>query len=177
MWFKMGTLLGRIKLINSKISEVKNKNFSPSTFKQTRDKEIQEHPERNANITLPFTSPRCEKIIKKVIKIIKTATPLFKVNFCWVNIKLEKLFSPKLKLSKPPLDQNALVYKFTCDCNESYIGETKRRLRTRIADHHYNNVKKPTNNTAVYQHIAQCLDYNELLSQNLSQSVGEEPSH
>ena len=102
------------KMIIKKITEIKNKNFEPSTFKKLRADEMRDHPERNANIVLPFTHQRCEKIVKKIIKIVKSVTPLFKINFCWTNIKLDRFFSPKLKLSKPMLDQNALVYRY---CN------------------------------------------------------------
>ena len=158
-------------LINNKISEVKNKKFSPSTVRQAREREYKENPERQANIVLPFTHQRCEKIAKKIIKIVKNVTPLFKINFSWTNIKLQRFFSPKLKLSKPILEQNGLVYKFLCNCEQSYVGETKRRLRTRIAEHFRDN-KNVIQNTAVFQHIKTCPNYKEILSSNL----GEEPT-
>ena len=159
------------RMINSKISEVKSRKFSPSPFKILRERDFEEHPERNANISLPFTSERCEKIVKKIIKTIKNVTPLFKVNFCWQNIKMERFFSPKLKLSKPILEQNALVYKFTCDCELVDIGETKRRLKKCIEDHYRSNLNS-NQNTAIRQHITTCTNYKEILSQNL----GGEPS-
>ena len=41
------------------------------------------------------------------------------------------------------------VHKYTCDCGQVYIGETKRRLTVRVAEH-----TKPKSN--VMQHVKIC---------------------
>lgn len=46
-------------------------------------------------------------------------------------------------------DQKNVVYKINCsNCHVSYVGQTKRKLRTRIAEHR-NDIKKNANNLSV----------------------------
>ena len=52
-------------------------------------------------------------------------------------------------------DKPGSVYKFTCKCkNITYIGETARALRSRIAEHN-----RPSSNSAISQHIFTCPDF------------------
>ena len=117
------------KLINQKISDIKNRNFEPSEFRAIREKDATENPDNYANISLPFTDFRCEKIAQKIIRVIKNVTPDFNLNFCWSNINLDRMVSPKLKSKKSCLEKNDLIYEFECECNEKCHGETKRRLK------------------------------------------------
>ena len=73
----------------------------------------------------PFIDYRCEKVARKIIKIIKNYTPEFNVNVCWSNITLERIFSPKLKLKKATFEKLNFIYQFECECGEKYIGETR----------------------------------------------------
>ena len=53
----------------------------------------------------------------------------------------------KDKIKKDELSN--VVYLINCkDCNYSYVGQTKRKLKTRIKEH-INNVKKPVNSLSV----------------------------
>ena len=50
------------------------------------------------------------------------------------------------------LDMRAnVIYKITCSCGEMYIGETRRNIYTRMAEHAKTS---GTNITAVGQHLA-----------------------
>ena len=53
------------KMINNKIAEIKNRDFVPSEFRSLREKDAKENPGMHANISLPFTSYRCDKIAQK----------------------------------------------------------------------------------------------------------------
>ena len=53
---------------------------------------------------------------------------------------------------KKPLDSKVnVVYEFKCDCNNNYIGETKKRLRDRILEH-----GQPGHSTTVFEHPLTC---------------------
>jgi len=54
------------------------------------------------------------------------------------------------------LTNNNVVYKISCmDCDASYVGQTKRQLKTRIKEH-YNNIRSTSSNPSVItEHILQ----------------------
>ena len=41
----------------------------------------------------------------------------------------------KVKATLPPGKQSNVVYRIPCSCGQVYIGETKRRLETRLKEH------------------------------------------
>ena len=143
------------KLIDTKIAEVKSKNFSPSTLSTDRIEEIQKFPERNHSFCIPYTSHRCQKISCNIVSCIKRVTPDFNVNICFSNVKLSRHYTPRLKCSVPWLEQSVVIYKFECPCSKSYIGETKRVAKIRISEHYKAPPKtsKNNNNKAVFDHI------------------------
>ena len=48
-----------------------------------------------------------------------------------------------------PLSRNNIVYKINCrDCKSTYVGQTKRNLKTRVKEHQ-NNINKKTGNLSV----------------------------
>ena len=99
--------------------------------------------------------------------MLKTITPDFEINLTWKTVKLRTVITPKLKKVKPPLEKSGIVYQFKCDCSETYVGETKRCFKKRIAEHSWKSKQ-----TAVYLHTSQCLIFNTALSQ----IIGEEPT-
>jgi len=60
---------------------------------------------------------------------------------------------PRFSSCKPPENRAILscdiVYKYTCKCGQVYVGETKRRLATRISEH---SAKK----SPLMRHINEC---------------------
>ena len=59
-----------------------------------------------------------------------------------------------------------LIYEFKCECGEKYIGETTRKLQSRICEHSYNN-------QAIKLHIDKCGEYT-----NISNKIyNEAPTH
>ena len=73
------------------------------------------------------------------------------MNVAWKNEKLARFYSARLKLSSPNFEKIGTLYQFKCPCSETYIGETKRKLITRIKEH-----GEKKHNTAVYRHIISC---------------------
>ena len=149
------------RLVIKKINEIQNNNFTPSSKKSEREKDIQTHPGRNYTISLPFTAFRCEKIGRKLIKLIKNITPDYKLNIAWETIKLSSKIKtyPNLKFKKPFDSKVNVVYEFKCDCDSSYIGETKQRLDERIKQHNIGG----TQATAIKKHTINCPKFNDNL--------------
>ena len=130
--------------------------FEPSIKRKSNEEEIKNHSERNYTITLPFTGKRCEKIARKISSAIRQITPEYKINFAWSTIQIRNTILPKLKLRKQPLEKNGTVYCFTCPCEKSYIGESRKILTQRIRQHGW-----PSSKSSIYEHIKSCDKYLE----------------
>ena len=63
-------------LVLNKIKEVRKRTFQPSVHRLDQEKEKREHLERNFNLSIPYTSSRCEKITKKLLRSIKPSLQL-----------------------------------------------------------------------------------------------------
>ena len=53
-----------------------------------------------------------------------------------------------------------MVYKFVCPCTEFYIGQTKRFLQIRIAEH-----QRPSSVSHAFSHINNCSHYKQKASE------------
>ena len=85
-------------------------------------------PSRTGSVTLPYVGPVTEAVARN---IRKTG---IKVHLRPTNTIRQRLVHPKDKLDK--MDQAGVVYKIQCkDCPASYVGETERRLKTRVSEH------------------------------------------
>ena len=154
------------RLIEAHINEIKNRNFSPSFDKVEQEKEVKENPDRNYTLSLPFTSNRCEKIQSNIKKIIKTFAPSYKLNFAWSSERVSRFYNPLLKAKTDPFERPGVVYQKTCSCGESYVGETKRRLCSRIKEH-----GRPSCKTAISEHILTCPVYKNSIDENLGDQL------
>ena len=116
---------------HTRLCKIKQKSQHKDTFTHNRF---------TSQISLPFTDQ-----FDKIASILKPfnfrVLPLVKKSFNSI-IKLGKDVTDKW-------DRTNVVYKFTCkSCPASYVGETKRALRTRINEHKKNNNPE----AVVYQH-------------------------
>ena len=84
-------------------------------------------------------------------KILKSFAPEYKLNFAWSSERISKYYNPRLKAKINPFEKPGVVYQKTCDCGLTYVGETKRRLNTRISEH-----GQPSRKTAISDHIFSC---------------------
>ena len=102
---------------------------------------------QTTKVHIPYMN---EKIFLKISQIFQ------KCNFSSIP-KVDINLSPIVKLGKDPLnkcDQTNVAYKFTCkNCPTTYIGETKRSLKTRINEHK----NKKSTESVICQHQ---MDYN-----------------
>ena len=81
------------------------------------------------SITLPYVGPATDAVARN---IRKTGV---KVHIKPANTIRSKLVHPKDKINT--LDQAGVVYRIQCnDCPSLYVGETERRLKTRVKEHH-----------------------------------------
>ena len=56
----------------------------------------------------------------------------------------------------PTTSNNNVIYKIECnDCNASYVGQTKRQLKTRIGEHKSNTKKHISQKSVVSLHITE----------------------
>ena len=141
-------------IIDEKINFIKNKKFQSNQNKETFAKEKTENPERNHTFCIPYSNMGVEHITKLIQKAIKKTTPNFKVNFAFSTPKISSFLLPSIKPTLTDLERSAVVYKFTCPCGASYIGETTRVLKYRINEH--NQKSRPSE---IHAHIIQCEIY------------------
>ena len=83
-------------------------------------------------------------------------SPDFRVNICYRTIKLTKIFSGHAKAKLTQSESSNLIYQFTCDCAEFYVGQTKRLLCTCAGEH-----QRPSSGSHVYSHISNCEHYDK----------------
>ena len=99
-----------------------------------------------------FYKPPCigkysEQVQKKLPKICKQFCKDVDLKIVFNSFKINNYFSTKDKT--PHFLKSFLVYKFVCArCNSCYIGETRRRFKTRIDEH----VKKDKKSN-IYKHL------------------------
>ena len=99
--------------------------------------------------------------------MLKTITPNYQVNLAWTTIKLRSSITFRLKPEVPYLEKSGVVYSFQCYCPAIYVGETKRKLESRIRDHN-----QGSRATAVYTHIKTC----EAFYNKFSETYGMSPT-
>ena len=154
------------KMVREKIKEISDRDFQPSSNKLER-LEQQKNPHlKFTSISLPYTSFRCSHIAFKIYKLIEKYTPQYRLNIAFSTIKLSSIIFPTLKPQKNDLLNSHTVYKFTCPCSMTYIGETIRLLETRILEHRH------LKSSHICKHISDCETYKSALLNN----YGENPS-
>ena len=123
------------------------------------EKEKSENPDKFHTICLNFTSERCQKVERFIRKFIRDLTPDFNVSFSWKSVSLNNIILPRLKRKVLDLDSHSLVYRFRCDCDQEYIGETKNKLSQRAIEHGQKSRK-----SKIVSHIFECKKYIENLN-------------
>ena len=107
------------------------------------------NPERPTNPTImipwiPILGPKLRRIFKKHnVKTIFTSSPNLKSLLCDNKSKL-------------PLNSQPGVYKLDCSCGSSYIGETKKKISTRLQEHQRDILKERWASTGCSEHAQNC---------------------
>ena len=99
------------------------------------DDKKRERDPTNLTVVLDYTSPHIEQYICRLTQRMSKILPDFRVNTCYRTIKLTKIFSGHAKAKLTQSESSNLIYQFTCDCAEFYVGQTKRLLCTRAGEH------------------------------------------
>jgi len=93
-----------------------------------------------------FVIPYVSTIAKKFIKYFKN------ISFCKLAFSCYDQLNKFIKVHKdtlPSLSRSNVVYKINClNCDASYVGQTKRTLNTRVAEHR-NHIRKDTAQVSV----------------------------
>ena len=87
------------KLVEKTILEIKGRNFENKGNRSEYQELRKESPEKFYTLSIPYTSPRCEKVMSKIIRLLKNNTPDYLLNVAWRSANIQKIFSHKLKLS------------------------------------------------------------------------------
>ena len=104
---------------------------------QNHEEEPQPSPHQSL-IILPYQGSTGDSILKQLKRNIGRIVPrdTLQTRFAYTSTKLSTNFNTKDKIDKT--HQHDVIYLATCPepmCEETYIGETSRRLEERVRDH------------------------------------------
>ena len=118
------------KEIEKELRKYLNKTMSEPQIRQEKEREkVKVH-----YFKLPYIGKYSKEIQTKINDICQKYCHELKISTCFSLFKIGSLFS--VKDSVPSGQKSLVVYLFVCaGCNASYIGETTRKLVTRIAEH------------------------------------------
>ena len=86
-------------------------------------------------IVLPFLGHHSKHLTKQLRSCINNFYGIFNLKIVFQNTRKIKSFFP-YKDNLTPAFRSKVVYRANCwDCNDFYIGKTKRRLRDRKTEH------------------------------------------
>ena len=109
-----------------------------------------------------FVIPYIKKVSEVAASVIDKSETI--IGYRVIN-KLNKFVKVHKDVNQLAVNNN-VVYKIPCKgCNASYVGQTKRQLRTRLKEH-MNNIKlDPTKHSVISEHIIDCghsFDWNKV---------------
>ena len=134
-----------------KIKDFKNKKNAVSTENDNIDEFIIppgffEIPKKSLFLELPYC-PENEILAKHIIKKIHEFTNNeFKIIVKWITKKVRNLFNLKDKNPYPACQ----IYKGTCSCDQTYVGETRRNVAVRWSEH-----ENPSKDSEPAKHLKQ----------------------
>jgi hypothetical protein len=159
-------------LISEKINITLTKMLYPETL-MTNIK-TKEPGQKWLPLFLPWSGDEAHKYIISLQRSIPSDFAC--VTFAYSTSKLRTLlpsFSTSTKESQ--IDQrflhSNLVYKYTCNCGQVYIGETERRLAVRIKEH------QTSKTSAIFEHIQECAEASHLVERDKFTIVAKRLKH
>jgi len=97
-----------------------------------------------------FTIPYFSTIATKFIQFFKN------ISFCKLAFTCYNKLNRLIKVQKDPLpvfSRSNVVYRINChDCDASYVGQTKRILKTRIGEHRNHIVRNSVQSSVITDH-------------------------
>ena len=119
---------------------------NPDAHREGRAEEL---PTKWSVLFLPWSGVPASAIVNKIRKSLPREHSRISIAFSTQKVRDLLPRYNTCKSSDKVLSSSDLVYKYTCDCGQVYIGETKRRLAVRVVEH-----TKPKSN--VMQHVKIC---------------------
>ncbi|KYN22457.1 hypothetical protein ALC57_05142 [Trachymyrmex cornetzi] len=96
-------------------------------------------------------------VVPYIPKITNTVISNLNKDVFTIGIRCMNKLNRFVKVHKDKTDtmsKNNVVYKVTCkDCEASYVGQTKRKLSTRVKEHEYNIRENPSNYSVLTNHM------------------------
>ena len=114
-------------MIDKQVSRYLNNKFDTSTKEDSRE------IVNTRYFKLPYVGPYSQIAQDKIRCLIKKCCKPIEAKLVFNSFKIRDALSTKDKI--PMLQKSNVIYKFTCVCKTTYIGETSRRLNIRIAEH------------------------------------------
>ena len=143
-----------IRYINKTLAKVLY-NANPGHYPNPRAhlKDPEELPTKWTVLFLPWSGVPASAIVNKIRKTLPRDHSRISIAYTTQKVRdllprFDTCSSTENKENKV-LSCSDLVYKYSCECGQVYIGETKRRLAVRISEHA--NPKSP-----MMQHIQMC---------------------
>ena len=142
-----------LRKLKSKHNSTDSASFYSNTCSENNSNIIADENISKIWVRIPFLGKQGEFLVKKLIrKLQRNLTKPVKFIVIYQTKKPKKVsyfLSKKDKI--PDLEQNDLVYEFSCPgCSATYIGKTVRNLRTRLTEH------AKSNTSAVSEHLTTC---------------------
>ena len=133
-------------IINFNINDVLNKN------KTKPNEPITTVPKKDIIILLPYIGPHSNHITKRLKSCVNRFYSFVNVKVIFQNTRRIKSFFPyKDRLNRSQLSK--VIYKCSCwDCDDFYIGKTKRRLHDRKTEH-FKALLKNDHSSAIADHV------------------------
>ncbi|KYN21629.1 hypothetical protein ALC57_06005 [Trachymyrmex cornetzi] len=128
--------------INNRIKSLSHKN----NLKQTNQKELSDN-----NIKMYCTLPYVKNFTEKFQNVYKKHN----LNIAYKSINSLNKFIKTGKDKLDKMDNNNVIYRINCcNCNSSYVGQTKRKLKIMIKEHKAD-IRKSNNHSVVSYHQLQ----------------------
>ena len=121
--------------------------WSPSSGSQeTADvSSPEEEQEKGPLVVIPYVAGMSEDIRRVCRK--------FNIRVVFKSGRTLHSMLTKVKNTLPPGKQSNVVYRIPCSCSQVYIGETKRRLETRLKEHRDACERGMMEKSAVAEHV------------------------
>ena len=129
--YPKGVISQIIREVNEKFNQPQNCSVQPEAD------QLPAEPNKRQVLCLPYQGKKGENIMRSMNRTLNTIIGnQIETRVVYNSTKLSSFFSTKDKIAKE--HQNNVVYKIECpneNCEESYTGETNRRIFERVKDH------------------------------------------
>ena len=121
------------------------RNASTPPTQETADvSSPEEEQEKGPLVMIPYVAGMSEDIRRVCRK--------FNIRVVFKSGRTLRLILTKVKDTLPPGKQSNVLYRIPCSCGQVYIGETKRRLETRLKEHRDACEREMMEKSAVVEH-------------------------